>query len=278
MKIGIVGLGLIGGSLAKAYRVNPGFRVFGEDSDRMIEDFARLCGAVDGTLDDDALRECDLILIAVNPRPAVEWLERHAHLISPDALVMDCCGVKRAICEAGFRLAAQHGFEFVGGHPMAGIHRWGFKYSRADLFEGACMVVVPRTLDDTQLLERVKRAVLAAGFGSISATTAQRHDKLIAFTSQMPHLLSNAYIKSPAALEHRGFSAGSYQDMTRVAWLNPTMWAELFLENRDCLIQELDLFLEALGQYRRALDTSDQEALQLLLDEGRIQKQRVDGT
>lgn len=276
MIVGIVGLGLIGGSLAKAYK-QAGMTVYGSDLDTSIQEFARLSGATDGYLTPEALGRCDCVLIAVPPQAACQWMEAHADKISPQALVMDCCGTKRRVCQTGFALAQTYGFEYVGGHPMAGTHQWGFRSSRADLFQGACFVAVPRVFDDIRLLERIKQAVLPAGFTEVSVTTAEKHDEIIAFTSQLAHVVSNAYVKSPTALEHRGFSAGSYQDLTRVAWLNPKMWAELFLENQDKLLFELDTILRSLQAYRDALAASDTERLTALLDEGRKCKEEVDG-
>lgn len=139
------------------------------------------------------------------------------------------------------------------------------------------MVIVPPSFDDIELLDRVKTLLAPVGFGSISVTTAEKHDELIAFTSQMPHIISNAYIKSPTAAAHKGFSAGSYKDLTRVAWLNPKLWAELFLENRDCILNELDWFIAALEQYRDAVKNDDSETLEKLLDDGRRRKEEVDG-
>lgn len=160
---------------------------------------------------------------------------------------------------------------------MAGSHFSGFKYSRSNLFQGAPMVIVPPVFDDMQLLDRVKELLAPCNFGSFSVTTAQQHDKLIAFTSQMPHILSNAYIKSPTASEHKGFSAGSYKDLTRVAWLNPKMWAELFLENKDNILSELDFYMQSLQAYRQAIETNDVHGLIRLLDEGKKRKEAVDG-
>ena len=160
---------------------------------------------------------------------------------------------------------------------MAGTHFSGFKYSRADLFDGAPMVIVPPRFDDIRLLDEAKKLLAPVGFGRVSITTAQEHDKRIAFTSQMAHVISNAYIKSPTARNHDGFSAGSYKDLTRVAWLNPAMWAELFLENKDNLLHELDIFMAHLGEYRDAMVRDDLPALTRLLDEGRRRKEEVDG-
>ena len=176
-----------------------------------------------------------------------------------------------------FREAEKYGFTFIGGHPMAGSHHAGFKYSRSNLFQGAPMVLVPPRFDDPMLLQRAKVALSPCGFGSFSVTTAEDHDKMIAFTSQMPHIVSNAYIKSPTATEHKGFSAGSYKDLTRVAWLNPQMWAELFLSNRENILNELSLYIDNLQQYKDALQTQDEAYLIRLLDEGRKRKEDVDG-
>jgi len=276
MTIGIAGLGLIGGSFAKAYK-KAGAVVYGADSDAGVRESARLSGAVDGVLSGRTIGSCDCVLIALSPEAAAAWLEKRAKDIPPGTLVMDCCGTKRRICGTGFRLAKRYGFEFAGGHPMAGTHLWGFQNSRADLFKGASFIAVPRAPGDTGLLERIRSAVLPAGFGSVVTTTAEEHDRIVAFTSQLAHLISSAYIKSPAALLHRGFSAGSYRDLTRVARLNPGMWSELFLENRDYLLTELDTLLASLQEYKNAVASGDKDALWTLLDDGRRRKEEVDG-
>ncbi len=276
MKAGILGLGLIGGSLARAY-AKADYQVFAWDTDSTILSFAQLAGVVEGELTKDTISSCDLILLAVQPKSCIAWLKENAASISPNALVIDCCGIKESICRQGFSLAAAHGFTFIGGHPMAGSHRSGFKYSRSNLFQGAPMVLVPPVFDDIELLDRVKQALLPCHFGSFSVTTAQQHDKMIAFTSQMPHILSNGYIKSPTAATHKGFSAGSYKDLTRVAWLNAPMWAELCMENRDNVLFELDTYIANLQAYQKALHDGDMEVLTQLLEEGKQRKEEVDG-
>lgn len=276
MTVGIVGLGLIGGSLARAYH-DAGHRVLGFDRDASTVQFALLAGAVDEPLTEENIGQCALLLPAVYPQAAADYLERMGGKLSPEAVVVDCCGIKREICEAGFRLADKYGWLFVGGHPMAGTHFSGFKYSRADLFRGAPMVLVPPVFDDIRLLERVKALLAAPGFGSFSVTTAEAHDRMIAFTSQLAHIVSNAYIKSPEAGAHKGFSAGSYKDLTRVAWLNAPMWTELFLDNRDNLLRELDTLIANLKVYRDALAQNDAEALCAALEEGKRRKEEVDG-
>ena len=276
MKVGILGLGLIGGSLARAYALE-GHTVYAAETNESMLSFAMLAGAVHGKLDEETVPQCDLILLAIYPDGSASWLEQNAPFVSKDALVMDCCGVKQEVCRRCFPMAKEYGFTFVGGHPMAGSQFSGFKYSRADLYKGAPMVLVPPRFDDIDLLQRVKDAMAPCGFGMFSVTTAEKHDRMIAFTSQMPHVLSNAFIKSPTARQHKGFSAGSYKDLTRVAWLNAPMWSELFLENRDNLLFELNTYLDSLTAYRDALEARDGERLTALLEAGKKAKEEVDG-
>ena len=276
MKVGILGLGLIGGSLARAYAI-AGHTVYAIQRNERMLSFAMLAGAVHGKLSEETIPECDLLLLSIYPDGSAGWLEKNAHLISRDALVIDCCGIKREVCRRCFPLAEKYGFTFVGGHPMAGSQFSGFKYSRATLFKGQPMVLVPPRFDDMALLDRCKQALAPCEFGTFSVTTAEDHDQMIAFTSQMPHILSNAFIKSPTALKHKGFSAGSYRDLTRVAWLNPQMWAELFLENRDNVLFELDYYIDSLKKYQQAIRENDMEKLVQLLDEGKKRKEEVDG-
>ena len=276
MNVGILGLGLIGGSLARAYS-KAGHTVYAAEQDEQMLVFAELAEVVHGRLCENTIPHCDLLLLAIYAGGSAKWLTENAPYISKDALVIDCCGIKTQICNIGFPLAEKYGFTFVGGHPMAGSHFSGFKYSRSNLFQGAPMILVPPVYDDIALLHRVKDSLSPCGFGSFSITTQDEHDKMIAFTSQMPHIVSNAYIKSPTALSHKGFSAGSYKDLTRVAWLNPQMWAELFLSNKDNIINELSLYIDNLQQYRDALLQENESLLISLLDEGRKRKEEVDG-
>ena len=276
MIVGILGLGLIGGSMARAY-AKAGHQVLAADQDESILGFAKLAGAVHEELTPESIPSCDLVLLAVYPDASAAWLESNSSYLSPNTLVMDLCGTKAQICARCFPLADRYGFTFVGAHPMAGSHFSGFKYSRSNLFQGAPMVLTPRHFDDMHLWDRVQAALAPCNFGSFSVCTPEEHDKIIAFTSQMPHVLSNAFIKSPTALAHKGFSAGSYRDLTRVAWLSPKMWAELCMENRENMLQELDTYIENLRAYRDALESQDTKALISLFDEGRKRKEEVDG-
>ena len=275
MKVGIIGLGLIGGSMAKTIKVRTGHTVLGRDRSPQVVQRARLIGAIDGELTDEALPSCDMVLLALYPDDIVATLEALAPRFGSQAVVIDCGGIKTEICRHGRALAKRHGWTFIGGHPMAGIEKSGFAAARQTLFAKASMILAPdRRHIDLETLARVKRFFLDLGFGSIKITTPEEHDRVIAYTSQLAHVLSSAYIKSPTALDHVGFSAGSFRDMTRVATLVPEMWAQLFLQNRGPLLQEIDGLVAHLQAYRDALAAGDRVRLETLLAEGRDMKER----
>lgn len=276
MTVGVCGLGLIGGSMAKAYKA-AGHTVLGYDKNSSALGYASLAGITDGTLDESTIPECDLIFIALYPQAAVKYLIDIAPVVKSGTVVMDLCGTKKEICTVGFELAARYCFTFVGGHPMAGTQYSGIKYSKETLFKNAPMVLVPAVYDDIYFLDKIKHMLAPAMFGKITVTTAEEHDAMIAFTSQLAHVVSNAYVKSPTAQNHKGYSAGSYKDMTRVAWLNEYMWSELFLENKEPLLFEIDYIIKSLTEYRDAIARDDKDTLTELLRDGRIAKEKVDG-
>ena len=277
MLIGVVGLGLIGGSLAKAIKYNTENSVLGYDIDLNVLLKAKLLGAVDGELTEDKIPECDMIVTGLYPQSTKDFINANDAKFKKGAIVVDTCGVKGYVCEDMWKTAKENGFVFIGAHPMAGLHYSGFEHSQVTLFNNASMVLVPSKDVNINDLEKVKKLFLSIGFTDIQLTTPEKHDKLIAFTSQLAHVVSNAYVKSPTAKEHKGFSAGSYKDLTRVAKLNETMWTELFLENDEYLIKEIDGIIENLQQYSAALKARDEKALRQLLKDGRECKERIDG-
>ena len=276
--VGVVGLGLIGASFCKAFKERDDeASVYGWNRTESTAQMAKMQGIIDDFLTDDNLGKCDLVILSLYPEATVKWMEDHKSHFNKNGIVVDACGTKEYVCKEGFRIAEENGFTFVGCHPMAGLQYSGMSYSKADLYVGAPMVVVPPVFDDIELLSRVKDMFSPCGFGSFHVAHADEHDKMIAFTSQMPHIISNAYIKSPSSRKHQGFSAGSYKDLTRVAWLNPTMWTQLFLENKDNLIFEIEYLQNELEKYKKALIEEDDKTLCELLDEGRRIKEEVDG-
>lgn len=277
MNIGIVGLGLIGGSMAKSIKTRTSHMVYGSDLDGEIMALARLCGAIDGALYDNKLQECDLVLLAVRPGAAVTWVQTNAQNIPGSATVVDLCGVKRAVCANIAAQAQKCGFSYIGGHPMAGLERGGFVNSTHNLFSGASMILTPDEHTDMNMLEKLKAFFTDVGFASLTFSTPDEHDRIIAFTSQLAHVVSSAYVKSPEAQRRRGFSAGSFQDMTRVARLDEEMWTELMLDDADYLTAELKILIDNLRDYLDALEACDAEKLRALLRDGREKKALAGG-
>lgn len=275
MKIAVIGLGLIGGSVARAFKSLENVTVYGFDKDETTMARARLEGALHGEATKENISECEYVFIALYPKATENFLEEYSPFISKNAVVIDCGGTKREICKKGFEAAEKFGFCFMGGHPMAGTHFSGFKYSRASLFQNASMILVPAKGETIETLERVKKLLVQIGFKNVTISSAEEHDRIIAYTSQLAHVVSNAYVKSPNARVHKGFSAGSYRDLTRVAKLNPGMWAELFMENSDNITFEIDNIISELKKYSDAIKKGDSEELEKLLAEGTKIKESI---
>lgn len=276
MEIGIIGLGLIGGSLAKAISQNTDHTVYGYDASEQVIRKAVLVNAIEQPLTDSLLPQCDIVIVALYPQDTIDYVKAHAELFKKDAIVIDCCGVKGIVCDALIPLAEEHGFLFVGGHPMAGLEHSGFTYAKKSLFNNASMIFTP-TKGPIESISKLKDLFTSIGFTNIQIATPEEHDRNIAFTSQLAHVVSNAYIKSPTAMVHAGFSAGSYKDLTRVAKLNENMWTELFLENPDNLASEIDTLIDNLTAYRDAIRNNDSDTLRDLLRDGREKKAIIDG-
>lgn len=277
MNVGIIGLGLIGGSMAKSIKARTAHTVWGADLDGETMTMARMCGAIDAPLTEENLPRCDLILVAIRPGAAIEWVRRHADGIAKSAILVDLCGVKRVVVEGIAPIAEQHGFAYIGGHPMAGKERGGFTSATDSLYVGASMILTPDKRTDMQLLETLKIFFLDVGFATLTFSDPEEHDRIIAFTSQLAHIVSSAYVKSPEAQRRRGFSAGSFQDMTRVARLDEDMWTELFLDDADYLTRELDEIICHLSEYQAALKAKDAQLLHDLLKDGREKKAAAGG-
>ncbi len=277
MKVGIIGLGLMGGSLAKAISFGTEHTVWGTNRSPEAVQKALFVGAIEKELTKEDLPLCDLVIVSLYPQASIDYIIENAHLFKKGAIVMDISGVKRYVCDALYDIAKQNGFVFIGAHPMAGLHLSGFEHSTAKIFNNSSMILTPYEDTSEECVNVIKELFLSIGFTNIQMSTPDEHDKIIAFTSQLAHVVSNAYVKSPNAMVHKGFSAGSYKDLTRVAYLNEYMWSELFLENRDNLINEIDAIVNNLVQYREAMANNDREKLTELLRDGRILKEQIDG-
>ncbi len=276
MTVGIVGLGLIGGSLARSIKVHTDFEVLGMDINSQTMLQANLLGAIDGTLTEDNLARCDVVLVALYPAAIVTWITEHQNAFRPGAWVIDCGGVKEAVCTPLNALAQGKPWHYCGGHPMAGREFSGFLYAKDDLFDRASMILTPPRDAGPEVLTWLKDFFLTIGFRRVQFTTPREHDEMIAYTSQLAHVVSSAYVKCPLAQKHRGFSAGSFADMTRVAKLNEDMWTELFFDNREALLPEINGLIDRLTAYRDALAAEDHQAMKQLLREGREIKEALE--
>ena len=273
--VAVSGLGLIGGSFAWAMK-KRGLRVFG-----MVRDPAKAlavlrAGAIDAVADGAMLKQCALVLVALPPAASLEFLRKHAGDFAPGSLVIDICGVKRAVCDEAWRIADDGGFRFVGGHPMAGKERAGFANSSAELFRGASMILCFREPPPPEEFARIEGFFLSLGFGRVVTTDPATHDRIIAHTSQLAHVLSASYVRNRAAREHFGFSAGSFRDMIRVAAMDDAVWSELFLDNRDNLAAEIDELIGSLGRFRDAIRAGDRGTLAALIRESAAIKHEID--
>lgn len=275
MNIGVVGLGLIGASLAKSIKKNTSHTVFGLDKDKSTLDFALLGNTVDCELNKDNLKLCDYVFIAVYPQGTIDFVKENKANFKSGATVIDCGGIKRDICRECFLAANDGNFSFIGGHPMAGTQFSGIKYAKDTMFHNASFVLTPKTGEAIETVSNARDLIIEIGFSRVTVMSPEEHDRRIAFTSQLAHIVSNAYVKSPAAKMRSGISAGSYKDLTRVAYLNENMWTELFMDNKDNLCFEIDNLIAELKKYSDAMKENDSDALKKLLKDGRGIKEEI---
>jgi prephenate dehydrogenase len=272
MKIGIIGLGLIGGSLGRAIVSKTNDKVYAFDVDRKAMLSGKLLSAYHYELNDKNVGELDLVFFTLYPDTLEKCLDEYCAKLKDGCIVADCCGNKRRVAKQMKELSAKYPkLEFISTHPMAGREFSGVSHSTANLFDKASMILVPirATLKSIATL---KEYSLSIGFGRVVMSTADEHDEIIAFTSQLAHLVSSAYIKSDRATKFYGFSAGSFRDMTRVAKLSPEMWAQLTIDNADFLVEELDSFITHLNEYKTALKNGDKKTMYELLADGNEKK------
>lgn len=275
MKIGIIGMGLMGGSFGRAL-VRRGFTVYGYDKSPEVMLKAELMRAFSAPLGKDNAKEIDMLVVAVKPSLFKPATEPFLPLLKSGAIVSDFCGVKRATVKVMRGWAKDYPeLSFIGGHPMAGREFSGIEHSSITLFEKASMLLVP-VQADIFTIDEVKEFYLSVGFLKVVITDADTHDKIIAYTSQLCHIVSNAFIKNKRAENRAGYSAGSFRDLTRVARMNPEMWTELISLNRDNALNELDELIANLNKYRSAIAEGDDGKLCMLFAEGNERKIKIE--
>ncbi len=274
MKIAVIGLGIIGGSFCKAIKKHTAHTVIGINRTHSVAEQAKNDGSIDviGTV--ESLGEADIIFLCMYPQACVDFIKENGKFIKKGALVTDSSGIKSAICPQLYELSQEFGFVFVGSHPMAGKEKNGYGVSEAELYKGASFIITPCGADE-KYVNTLADLALSIGFGKIKITTPEEHDRMIAFTSQLPHVLACSYVLSPCCPNHNGFSAGSYRDVSRVANINSKLWSELFLENREPLITELDILIDNITRIKDAIKDNDRETLADLLEQGHKIKQAL---
>lgn len=275
-KVVIAGLGLIGGSMAKAFKAHSDWQVYGWNRTAAVAERALAEAAIDAVATDADIVDCDLLIPVLYPRSTIDFLRRVIPTMRPGAMIVDLVGVKTAVIDAVEPLALERGIRYTGGHPMAGLAKGGFARSFADLYKGANMILVPTAATAEGDLDYLGALFRQVGFGRIKICDKQTHDRMIAHTSQLAHVVSNAYVKSPVSANYVGFTGGSYKDMTRIACVNEMIWKDLFLYNREALLTEIDTLLDNIGQVRQALAAEDEPALEELLRQGRLCKEEID--
>lgn len=274
--VGVVGLGLIGGSIAKAIRAYTDCTLYGYDADGAVLSRAMEEGTLSGVLTPEGLNTCDLVVVALYPEATVDYVTRNQDQFRKGGLVMDTGGVKSVVCTPLEAVARESGFHFIGGHPMAGIERSGYANAFPELFQGASLILTPYDHTPESCVAEIWSLMRQLGFGHLQIATPAQHDHIIAYTSQLAHVVSCAYVGSPSAPNFQGFSAGSFQDMTRVARLNEDMWTELFLENREALVREIDTLVEELAAFAYTIRRGDRDNLRAMLHRARTIKETID--
>ncbi len=275
MQILVVGMGLIGGSICKSIQANTEHTVSGCDVQQEVLEQALADGAIDsiGRMEDGIY---DMVILCLHQRVAIRMVTDALPKIKAGTILVDTCGLKgRMVRDLTYR-CSKVGVHYVGTHPMAGREKSGYFASVPNLFQGANLIVTPVDGTDDGALQTVKELAKQMQFGQIVPATPMWHDNMIAYTSQLAHVVSSSYVKDFCMDDALSFSGGSFQDMTRVATMDESMWAALFLDNRDNLLYHLDLLIENLTDYRDALKQRDEERLQYLIAEGRqIQEENV---
>lgn len=271
----VAGLGLMGGSIAMAIQERTDCAVYGWNRTSAVAQKALEDGVLDGIANDEVLAETDLLIIGLYPEATVEYLLDKLPILKEGCLVVDLVGIKRYLVERLEKPCQEAGIHYVGGHPMAGKEFSGYAFASASLYDGASMILVPTASSPLWAVDELDGFFRQLGFGTVVRCSAEQHDRMIAFTSQLAHVVSSAYIKSPEAVRHNGYSAGSYKDLTRVAKLNEMMWTELFLLNQGPLVNEIDEIIRHLQEYRDAIAENRADELRKLLREGREIKESI---
>ena len=273
-KIAVIGLGIMGGSIAKALKKSDKYYVIGYNRTEEITKRALSDGAIDEIWDGASPLDADITVLAVNPNVTFKLFETLPSLLKKGSILTDICGVKAEVVKTGEEVCKGKGIFFIGGHPMAGRERSGYDYSTEDLFFNRSYIFTETSNTDKEALNKLSAMALDIGCSDVTITSPEYHDKMIAYTSQIPHILAGAYMNSPTSATHKGYSAGSYHDVSRVASVDENLWSQLFLSNKDNLLYEIDILIRNLQDYKEAVARNDESRLSGIIKTGRILKER----
>lgn len=268
MQIAVIGLGIIGGSLC-ASLTKVGYDVHGYDLNEKNVEIAIEKGYILKKAED--FSNYEVVFIAVPPTATISILDTVK--FKDGALVMDICGVKKGIEESVYE--KERNYRYLGLHPMAGKETSGILSASGKLFHGANLIITVSEKTEDSAIREGKKFANELGFGAVIECSAEEHDKKIALTSQLAHLVSNAYVKSPQVVGCEPFTGGSFQDMTRIAGVDERIWSELYLCNRENVIEELNLLIEHLKEYRDAIENEDKKEISERLKEGRLIREKI---
>ncbi|MGN0532714.1 MAG: prephenate dehydrogenase [Eubacterium sp.] len=273
MTILICGLGLIGASLAKTIKKNTSHTVLGWNRTPSVTDKALRDGVIDETGElEQLIPRADITIINFYPQAIVPFIQEHEHLFKKDSIITDSCGIKGRICD---QMAGRHDYYFIGAHPMAGREVGGYDNSLDTLFDNASFICTPYEDTPRNKVDALVGLAQEMGFARTVVTTPQHHDEMIAFTSQIAHVLACSYVLSPLAPGHAGYSAGSYRDVSRVARINADMWADLFIDNKNALVDEIDDLVSNLMKFKYNIVNEDTQALKELMNKANKIKEEI---
>lgn len=269
--IGVVGYGLIGGSLGMALKKYTDNHIIAIDNNKEVLNYIKENNLADEVSDvtDDILQKCDVVFIGLYPEDIVKFMDEFSNKFKPGTTVVDLCGIKQFVVK---RYKNLKNINFIGAHPMAGKEKNGITTADADLYNGASFLITPTETANQDSLEYIKYLAKKVGFEKIVVTTDENHDKMITYTSQLPHIMSVAYVLQECHSKCEGYYAGSFKDMTRVADINSTLWTQLFKNNRDFLTKQIDEYINSLEMIKECINSNGDELKDLLSKSKKIKE------
>ena len=273
----IIGLGLMGGSYASALS-KQGYKVYAitlnqSDIDYAIEKNMIISGTTD--VDPELIGKANVLISALYPSTFIEWIEKYQHLLSPGTIITDVSGVKKTIVDK-IQSILRSDVEFIPAHPMAGREKSGIEFSDDGVFKGANYIVTPTERNTKEAINACRSLGEILGFSRISKLSVEEHDEMIAFLSQLTHCIAVTLMTCNDKEGMEKYTGDSFRDLTRIAKINDLMWSELFLLNRDALLEQMDKFSAEFNKFRTYLKNGDREEMRRLMREATVKRSKFD--